>query len=114
MENHMKKNTNGRISDGMRPIHPGEILKEEFLEPLNLSANRLASLLKVTPARIYEIIAEKRGITAETALRLATAFGTTAQFWLNLQMAYDIRTLEISEGKKILKEVHPIEELVFA
>lgn len=73
-----------------REIHPGEILLEEFLEPMSLSQYRLAKDISVPPRRINEIIHGKRAITADTALRLARYFGTTAQFWMNLQTHYDL------------------------
>lgn len=72
------------------PIHPGEILREEFLEPLQITQYRLAKSLSVPPRRINEIVHGKRGITADTALRLERFFGTSAQFWLNLQSHYDL------------------------
>jgi addiction module HigA family antidote len=72
------------------PIHPGEILMEEFLEPLGISQYRLAKDISVSPRRINEIVHGKRSITADTALRLAKFFGTTERFWLNLQVRYDL------------------------
>ena len=72
-------------------IHPGEILKEEFLTPLNISCYRLAKDIHVPIPRIHDIVNEKRGITADTALRLSKFFGTTPQFWMNLQDAYEMR-----------------------
>jgi addiction module HigA family antidote len=95
------------IKNGMRPIHPGEILREEYLAPLGLSANALARALGVTPARINDVVRERRGITGDTALRLARYFGTDAQSWLNLQAAYDLRIAEIEAGKTIKREVKP-------
>lgn len=92
----------------MRPIHPGEILCEDFLEPLGMSANALANKLGVTPARINEIIREKRGITADTALRLAKYFGGSAQFWLNLQSTYELRLAE-TDDLDFLDDIEPIE-----
>lgn len=88
----------------MRAIHPGEILKEE-LEELNLSANKLAEKLHVPTNRITAILNGERGITADTALRLAIFFGTSAEFWLNLQSCYDLKTTEINSGKKIRLQV---------
>ncbi|MGZ4023290.1 MAG: HigA family addiction module antitoxin [Flavisolibacter sp.] len=79
-------------------IHPGEILLEEFMKPLNLNANQLARYLEVPTPRIHDIILKKRGITADTALRLAHYFGTTAKFWMNLQDSYELR--EISQQTK--------------
>ena len=96
------------IKNGMRPIHPGEVLREDFLVPLEMSANALANKLGVTPARINEIVREKRGITADTALRLAKFFGGSAQFWLNLQSTYELRLVE-SENPQLLDSIEPIE-----
>ena len=72
------------------PVHPGEILKEEFMVPLGLSANGLARAVRVPPNRISAIVNGERGLTADTALRLSRAFGTTAEFWLNLQKQYEL------------------------
>jgi addiction module HigA family antidote len=91
----------------MRPIHPGEILREEFLSPLSISVNSLAKALKVTPARINDIVRERRGITADTALRLARYFGTDARSWMNLQAAYDLRIAEIAQAKHIATIIRP-------
>lgn len=76
--------------DKLQPIHPGEILDEEFLKPLAISQYRLAKDMGVPPVRINEIVHGKRGITADTALRLAKFFGTTAEFWMNLQVHFDL------------------------
>jgi addiction module HigA family antidote len=95
------------IKNGMRPVHPGEILREDFMEPLGLSANALARALHDTPARINDIVREKRGVTADTALRLARYFGGDAQSWLNLQTAFDLRTAEQTAHGVILQEVQP-------
>ena len=78
------------IENGMRPIHPGEILREEFLIPLGLTAHALAMGLQVPAPRINDIVRERRAITADTALRLAKFFGASAQFWLGLQADYDM------------------------
>ncbi|MGE0873138.1 MAG: HigA family addiction module antitoxin [Burkholderiales bacterium] len=91
--------------NGMRPVHPGEILREEYLAELGMSANALATVLKVPAPRINDIVRERRGISADTALRLARYFDTTPQFWLNLQAAYDLRKAEIAAGTKIRREV---------
>lgn len=107
----MKSNDGRAIRNGMRPVHPGEVLKEEFLEPLGLTANKLAEILHVTPARLYEVVSGRRGITANTAIRLSIAFGTTPEFWMNLQMAHDIRIQEIAVGDDIAEEVHQLPEL---
>ena len=92
----------------MRPIHPGEILREEYLVPLEMSANALAIELRVPAPRINDVVRERRAITPDTALRLARYFGTTAQLWLNLQSAYDLKQAEIESGGKITKEVQPM------
>lgn len=94
--------------NGMRPIHPGEILKEEYLEPLGMSANALAKALKVPASRIGDILLERRGITTDTALRLARFFGGDAQSWLNLQQTYDLKIAEKAILKAIQKEVLPL------
>lgn len=94
--------------NGMRPIHPGEVLREDYLESLDMSANALAIKLGVTPARINEIIREKRGVTADTALRLAKYFGGSAQFWLNLQSTYELRLIETND-LHFLDDIEPIE-----
>ena len=94
------------IKNKMRPIHPGEILREEFLVPLALSAHALAMELKVPAPRINDIVRERRAITPDTALRLARYLGTTAQFWLNLQTSYDLKITEKAIGSKIKSEVH--------
>jgi addiction module HigA family antidote len=91
----------------MRPIHPGEILREEYMSPLGLSANSLARALGVTPARINDIVRERRGITADTALRLARYFGTDARSWMNLQSAYDLRVTELAQAERIAATVRP-------
>ncbi|HUQ71231.1 MAG TPA: HigA family addiction module antitoxin [Planctomycetaceae bacterium] len=85
----------------LKPIHPGEHLREDFVKPLGLSANALARALEVTPARINEILRERRGISADTALRLARYFGTDAQSWLNLQTHYDLQCAEDAAGPAI-------------
>lgn len=78
------------VKNGMRPIHPGEILREEYLAALNMSVNALATHLRVPATRINEIVRERRGITPDTALRLAAFFGGDASSWLNLQQAFDL------------------------
>ncbi|MEK7281585.1 MAG: HigA family addiction module antitoxin [Chloroflexota bacterium] len=89
----------------LHPIHPGEVLLEEFLKPMGLSQNRLALDIGVPPRRINEIVLEKRRITADTALRLARYFGTTPQFWLGLQTDYDIDMTSESLGSRLEREV---------
>ena len=93
------------VKNKMRTIHPGEILREEYMLPLGLSANALARALGVTAARINDIVRRRRGITGDTALRLARYFGTDAQSWLNLQSIYDLRVAEIAVGKRIERRV---------
>jgi len=92
--------------NGMRPIHPGEILREEFLEPLDVTPAALARALHVSAPTVNDIVRERRNISADVALRLAKALGTTAQFWLNLQAAYDLRKAEIESGEQIGRDVH--------
>jgi addiction module HigA family antidote len=89
----------------MRPIHPGEILREEFLVPLKMSAHALALELKVAAPRINDIVRERRAVTPNTALRLARYFGTTPGFWLNLQTAYDLKIAQRESGQTIEDEV---------
>ena len=93
--------------NGMRPIHPGEVLREDLMAPLGMSARGLARALGVPPNRITSILSGRRGVTADTALRLARYSGTSAEFWLNLQVAYDLRSAERSVGKAIEKSVRP-------
>ena len=85
----------------LKPIHPGEILREEFMIPMGLSSNALARAVGVTPARINEIARERRGITADTALRLARFFRTDVQSWMNLQSQYDIACAQAEAGREI-------------
>ena len=94
----------------LKPIHPGEHLREDFMKPLGLSSNALARALEVTPARINEILRERRGISADTALRLARFFGTDAQSWLNLQCHYDIQCAEDAAGRAI-ERIQPCQTL---
>lgn len=93
------------------PIHPGEILMEEFLEPLHVSQNRLAVAIGVPPRRINEIVHGKRRITADTALRLARYFGTTDRFWLNLQVRYDLEVEKDTLGDA-LDVIEPLKTAV--
>jgi antitoxin HigA-1 len=91
----------------MRPVHPGEVLREEFLAPLGLSAHALAQALRIPAPRVNDIVRERRSVTPDTALRLARHLGTTAQFWLNLQASYDLKIAMRESGAKIRKEVEP-------
>jgi len=92
--------------NGMRPVHPGEILREE-IDMLGLSANALAKALDVPTNRITAILHGQRGVTADTALRLAHYFGTTPQVWLNLQKIYELRRTEVDVGQRIAERVKP-------
>lgn len=92
---------------GMRPVHPGEILREDFLAPLDLSVNALAQALRVPATRLHEIVKERRAVTPDTALRLARYFGGDAQSWLNLQASYDLKVAERDLGETIASEVSP-------
>ena len=92
------------------PVHPGEILLQDFLKPLNITRYRLAKSIQVPQRRIDEICAGKRAITAETALRLARFFGTDAQSWMNLQSHYDLECLELRMAGKIEQEIVPFKE----
>ncbi|HEY9724475.1 MAG TPA: HigA family addiction module antitoxin [Oscillatoriaceae cyanobacterium] len=89
-------------------VHPGEILLEEFLKPLGISPTRLALELRVPANRILAIVHGERSVTADTALRLARAFNTSAQFWLNLQMRYDLDMVEEAVTSRIESEVRPL------
>ena len=91
----------------LKPIHPGEVLLEEFLKPMNMSQNRVALAIGVPPRRINEIVLGKRSLTADTALRLGRYFGVSAQFWLGLQMDYDLDVAADSLEKRLKKEVKP-------
>ncbi|NEP10519.1 MAG: HigA family addiction module antidote protein [Symploca sp. SIO2C1] len=101
-----------RVINRMRPVHPGEILREDFLIPLNLSGNALALALHVPATRIHEIVKERRSITADTAVRLARYFGGDAASWLSLQAMYDLKTLPTRD--EIIQRVEPLrtEEVV--
>jgi len=92
----------------LAPVHPGEILKHDFMEPFGLSSNALAKAIGTTPARINEIVRQRRGITAGTALRLAKFFGTDAQSWMNLQDQYELAIAE-REAADALKAITPIQ-----
>ena len=91
------------------PVHPGEILTEEFLKPLGLSMNQLALALRVPSNRINAIVAGQRGITADTALRLGRYFGTSPQFWINMQARYDLESTKDKVAERIEREVRPRE-----
>jgi antitoxin HigA-1 len=93
--------------NGMRAVHPGEVLCEDFLIPLRMSASALAKALNVPAPRINDIVRERRGITADTAMRLARYFGGDARSWLNLQATYGLRIAEIANATKIEREIVP-------
>ena len=95
----------------LAPIHPGEILREEFMKPRDLSQNALARALNVPPRRVNEIVLEKRGITADTALRLARYFGTSAEMWAGLQADYDLRLARHDKARVIERDVEPLAAL---
>jgi addiction module HigA family antidote len=98
--------------NNVRPIHPGEILRDEFLVPLKMSANALAMALHVPAPRINDIVRERRAVTPDTALRLSRYFDTTAQFWLNLQSTFDLKQAEEEAGVRIAEEVRPMQRKV--
>jgi len=94
-------------SNGMRPVHPGEILREDFLVPLGMSVNALAQALRVPATRLHEIVKERRAVTPDTALRLARYFGGDAQSWMNLQASYDLKVVQRGAGASIEQEIRP-------
>jgi len=94
-----------RTQKKLAPVHPGEILLEEFMQPLGLSQTRMGRDLGVSPRRINEIVHGKRSVTADTALRLSRYFGTSAEFWLGLQADYDLDTASDRLAERILREV---------
>ena len=93
----------------LKPVHPGEILHEEFMKPLGLSMNKLALDLRVPVTRIADIVGERRGITADTALRLARYFRNAPVFWMNLQTRYDLEVAEDELSAKVERDVQPVE-----
>ena len=95
-------------TNGMRPIHPGEILREDYLKPLQMSANALSKALHVPAGRVNDIVLERRGVTPDTALRLARYFGGDAQSWLNLQQTYDLKVTQKQKAKQIEAEIEPL------
>ena len=102
-----KKSILRKATDRMPPLHPGEFLREDFMKPLALSMNALALALRVPATRISEIVNERRGITVDTALRLGIYFGTSPDFWMNMQAAYDLAIAEDTLKPKIHREVQP-------
>jgi addiction module HigA family antidote len=99
------------INNFLDPITPGEILREDFMGPMNISINKLSRDLVVPPNRISEIVNGKRSITADTALRLERYFGVEAQFWLNLQSEYDLRIIKRKIGNDIEQRIIPVKKL---
>ena len=96
------------MNEKLTPVHPGEVLLEEFLRPMGLSQNRLSLEIGVHPRRINEIVLGKRRITADTALRLARYFGTSPQFWMGLQTDYDLDVASDTLGDRLYREVRPM------
>jgi antitoxin HigA-1 len=96
------------IKNGMRPVHPGEVLREDFLKPLQMSAHALSKALHVPAGRINDIVLERRGVTPDTALRLVRFFGGDAQSWLNLQLMYDLKVTEREKARQIKAEIEPL------
>ena len=103
----MKKNIPAP-KNAMRPVHPGEVLREDYLKPLGLSANALAVALKVPASRINDIVLERRGVTVDTAMRIVRYFGGDVQSWMNLQTAFEIKVAEKQLAKKVLAEIRPM------
>ena len=93
----------------LKPVHPGEILREEFMKPLGLSMNKLALDLRVPVTRIAEIVHERRAISTDSALRLGRYFNTPPTFWMNLQVRYDLEVAEDTLAQRIARDVHPLE-----
>lgn len=94
-------------TNNMRAIHPGEILREEYLVPLEMSGHALSIELRVPASKINDILRGRRAVTPDTALRLSRFFGTTAQFWANLQSAYDLKQAEMAYGEEIEQQIRP-------
>jgi len=97
--------------NGLRPIHPGEVLREDYLKPLGISANALAQSLKVPASRINDIVLERRGVSVDTAMRLVRFFGGDVQSWMNLQTAFEVKVAQKTLANKINKEVSPLPAL---
>lgn len=100
------------MKNGMRAVHPGEVLRQDYLKPLKLTPAALARAIHVPASRVNDIVLERRGVTADTALRLTRYFGgdeADAQGWLNMQAAYDLKIAAKAAGKTIAKEITPIE-----
>lgn len=102
------------MAERLPPVHPGEVLLEDFMKPLGLSQYRLAKDISVTPIRISQIVNGKRAITADTAMRLAHYFGTSAAVWLRLQARYDLEVAELQYGEQIKQEVRVLDRSLVA
>jgi len=96
------------FKNGMRPVHPGEVLREDYLKPLEMSGNALAKQLGIPTSRLNDIVLKRRGVTPDTAMRLARYFGGDARSWLNLQTAHDLRVTEIQKAREIERTVQPL------
>lgn len=96
------------LKNGMRPVHPGEVLRLDYLEPLGMSANALAKRLHLPASRINDIVLQRRGVTADTAMRLARFFGGDAQSWMNLQSTYELRVAQTAHAQTIEREIEPL------
>jgi antitoxin HigA-1 len=96
------------FKNGMRPVHPGDVLREDYLKPLEMSVNALAKQLGIPTSRLNDIVLKRRGVTPDTAMRLARYFGGDARSWLNLQTAHDLRVAEIAKAKEIERTVQPL------
>jgi addiction module HigA family antidote len=96
------------FENGMRPVHPGEILLDNYIKPMGVSVRAVAMALHVPDSRLSEITKGERGVSADTALRLERYFGSEAKGWLNLQAAYELRVAEIENGKAIAKQIQPL------
>lgn len=92
----------------LKPVHPGEVLREEFMEPSGLNPNKLSIALRVSAPSVYEIAREERAVSTDMALRLARYFGTTPEFWLNLQTRYDLAVVRDREATKVEREIEPL------
>ena len=96
------------LKSWMRPVHPGKVLREDYLKPLTMNVNALAKKLGIPTSRLNGIVLERRGVTPDTAMRLARYFGGDARSWLNLQTAHDLRVAEIEKAKEIEQAVEPM------
>ena len=96
------------LKSGMRPVHPGKVLREDYLKPLTMNVNALAKKLGIPISRLNDIVLERRGVTPDTAMRLARYFGGDARSWLNLQIGHDLRVAEIEKAKEIEQAVEPM------